>query len=276
MTKYSEQEIEILKEGGRRLAKILRVLGEECKVGVSGKDLDALAEKMVLENGDIPVFKNYKPKGASYPFPATLCVSVNDVVAHGIPTGEKLKDGDVVSLDLGLRHNGLVVDSAISVLVQASPQSLQDLRPSPMEREQFPLEQKLLEVTKKSLEIGIETCIVGNTVNDIGIAIEEYVVGAGMNVVDILCGHGVGKEIHSEPQIPHADYGKGGVKLKAGMVLAIEPHISLGSGEVYLSKKDAWSYITEDCSKTAQFEHTILVTEGKPVILTKEYICVII
>lgn len=253
MHKYSEKEIEILKEGGKRLAHILNVLGENCVPGMVAKELDSLAEKMILKNGDIPVFKNYKPVGADYPFPASLCVSINDVVAHGIPKDEILKEGDVVSLDLGLRHNGLVVDSAISVIVGKGSER----------------EQKLLEVTKIALEIGIDKCRHGARINDIGVAIEKYVKSEGFTVVDILCGHAVGKEIHSEPIIPHVDMGEKGEKIKVGMVLAIEPHISMGSGQISLSPKDRWSYVADDGAKSAQFEHTILVTEGDPVILTK-------
>jgi methionyl aminopeptidase len=260
MQKYSEKEIEILKEGGKRLAYILEVLGENCVEGMMAKTLDELAEKMILENGDIPVFKNYKPHGASYPFPASLCVSINDTVAHGIPKDEILKAGDVVSLDLGLRHNGLVVDSAISVLVG--------------NHKNFTYEEKLLECTKKALEVGIEQCVVGNRVNDVGIAIEKFLKkynqenDVNFSVVDILCGHAVGREIHSEPIIPHADFGPGGEKFKEGMVVAIEPHISMGNGQISLSKKDAWSYMADDGAKSAQFEHSILITEGKPVLLT--------
>jgi methionyl aminopeptidase len=261
MYKYSEKEIEILKEGGRRLAHILEVLGQNCVEGMVAKKLDELAEKMILENGDIPVFKNYKPYGAVYPFPASLCVSINDVVAHGIPNDQILKAGDVVSLDLGLRHNGLVVDSAISVLVHPSGGWVP--------------EQKLLEVTKKALEVGIDKCRIGNDVNEVGKAIEKFVEkfseesGINFTVVDILCGHAVGKEIHSEPIIPHVDMGEKGGKIKEGMVLAIEPHISLGSGMISLSRKDAWSYLADDGAKAAQFEHTILVTKDGPVLLTK-------
>jgi methionyl aminopeptidase len=271
MQKYTEKEIEILREGGKRLAHILEVLGENCVEGVRAKDLDLLAEKMVLENGDIPVFKNYKPKGAAYPFPASLCVSINDVVAHGIPKDEILKAGDVVSLDLGLRHAGLVVDSAISVLVaptSSNPSS--GMRGTVPSEQQFFLEKKLLEVTKKALSIGIEKCVVGNRVNDVGIAIEKYVLSEGFTVVDVLCGHAVGREIHSEPLIPHADYGLGGEKIKEGMVLAIEPHISIGDGQITISSKDAWAYIADDGHKSAQFEHTILVTNAEPIILTKK------
>jgi len=253
---YTEQEIEILKEGGKRLATILQTLGENCVEGAVAMELDSLAEKMILSNGDIPVFKNYQPDGAAYPFPASLCVSINDVVAHGIPKDEILKRGDVVSLDLGLRHNGLVVDSAISILVGGNKNN------------EHGLEQKLLEVTKKALQIGIDQCVVGNRVNDIGIAIEKYVVKQGFEVVDILCGHAVGREIHSEPIIPHADYGPGGERILEGMVLAIEPHISMGTGQISLSPKDEWSYIADDGAKSAQFEHTILVTSENPVIIT--------
>ncbi len=249
---YTESEIEILKEGGYRLAKILQILGKNCIVGMRSKDLDIMAEKLVLEGGDIPVFKNYQPEGASYPFPASLCVSINDCVAHGIPGEEILKDGDVVSLDLGLRHNGLVVDSAVSVVVGEASSA----------------EKKLIEVTKKALAIGLAQCVPGKRVNDVGIAIEKYVSSEGLKVVDILCGHAVGREIHSEPLIPHADYGPGGERILPGMVLAIEPHISLGTGQISLSQKDNWSYMSDDGCKTAQFEHTILVTDGAPLILT--------
>lgn len=253
---YTQEEIEILKEGGKRLVGILKFLGEKCKEGVTGREIDAMAEKIILENGDIPVFKNYKPYGAKIPFPATICISVNDVVAHGIPNEIQFKKGDVVSLDLGFRHNGLVVDSAITIIVGEN-------------KSEFSKEKKLLEVTKKALEIGINECRIGKRVNDVGIAIEKYVVEQGFNVVDILCGHAVGREIHADPQIPHADYGHGGEKFTEGMVLAIEPHISMGSGEIYLTKDD-WAYKTNDGSKTAQFEHTILITKDGPVILTKE------
>jgi methionyl aminopeptidase len=177
---YSEDEVMILKEGGKRLREILEYLGKECKVGVTGKYIDELAEKKVLENGDIPVFKNYKPHGAQVPFPATICISANDVVAHGIPNDIPFKLGDVVSLDLGFRHDGLVVDSAITIIVGE-------------ENNNFPKERKLLDVTKKALEIGIQTCQVGKRVNDVGIEIEKYVVSQGFNVVDVLCGHAVGE-----------------------------------------------------------------------------------
>lgn len=257
---YTEEEINILKEGGKRLAGILELLGNECKEGVTGKQIDAMAERIILENGDIPVFKNYKPHGAKLPFPATICISINDVVAHGIPNETPFKNGDVISLDLGFRHNGLVVDSAITVVVGEGGGG-----------GAAALKTKLLLVTKKALEIGIGQCRVGNRVGDVGIAIEKYVVEQGFNVVDILCGHAVGREIHSDPQIPHADYGRtgeGAIKFQEGMVVAIEPHISTGSGEVYLAS-DNWAYKTNDRSITAQFEHTVLITKNGPVILTK-------
>lgn len=266
---YTEKEINILQEGGKRLATILEVLGKNCVEGMVAKELDTLAEKMILENGDIPVFKNYQPVGAAYPFPASLCVSINDVVAHGIPNNQILQAGDVVSLDLGLRHEGLVVDSAISVLVPPSKGGQGD----------FLLEHKLLEITKKCLQIGIAQCVVGKRVNDVGIAIEKFLNAENkkeenknnnfkFSVVDILCGHAVGREIHSEPIIPHADFGPGGEKFKSGMVVAIEPHISVGNGQISLSPVDDWSYVADDGAKAAQFEHTILITDGEPIILT--------
>jgi methionyl aminopeptidase len=230
-------------------------------------EIDELAEQMIKEMGDIPVFKNYKPTGAKYAFPCTICISINDEVAHGIPSKNKIiKNGDLVSIDLGLRHKGLVVDSAISFLVG--------------EENGFGTmpEKKLLSVTKKAMEIGIDNCLAGNYVNDIGKAIEEYVIseskilqkiaGKKIEIVDILCGHAVGRVVHAEPLIPHVDMGKKGEKLSEGMVLAIEPHIALGNGDIYLSKEDDWTYKTRDKSKTAQFEHTILITKDGPIILT--------
>jgi methionyl aminopeptidase len=267
---YTEEEVVILKVGGKRLRSILELLGKECREGVTGKEIDVMAEKIVLENGDIPVFKNYKPHGAQKPFPATICISVNDVVAHGIPNDFPFKNGDAISLDLGFRHEGLVVDSAISIIVGSdlgTPLSKGVDTSASEVTGDFSKEQKLLDVTKKALEIGIQQCQVGNRVNAVGAAIEEYVVTQGMNVVDVLCGHAVGRKIHDDPQVPHADYGPGGPKIQEGMVLAIEPHISLGSGEVYLSS-DLWAYKTTDRAKTAQFEHTILVTKDGPIILT--------
>jgi methionyl aminopeptidase len=252
---YTEKEIEILKEGGKRLHQILLELGEMCKAGISGLELDKYAEKRILELGDIPVFKNYKPHGAAYAFPATLCISVNHVVAHGIPDEKKIENGDIVSMDLGLRHAGLVVDSAITVIVGGD------------ENAKSTREIKLLEVTKKALEIGIAKCKVGNDIQEVGIAIEDYVKGEGYEVVDILCGHAVGREVHSEPLIPHVDMDEWGDKFTEGMVVAIEPHISMGSGQVSLHT-DAWAYVADDEAKSAQFEHTVLITKDGPVILT--------
>jgi methionyl aminopeptidase len=264
---FTQEEIEILKEGGKNLREILHLVKSEFKDGKTTFEMDEIAEKLIREKGDEPIFKNYKPKGAKYAFPCTICISINDEVAHGIPHKNKIiKNGDLVSIDLGLRHKGLVVDSAISFIVGAE-----------LGFGSVP-EKKLLEVTKKAMEIGIENAIAGNYVNDIGKAIENYVIGQSKNlqktagkkmeIVDILCGHAVGRVVHAEPLIPHVDMGQKGEMLKEGMVIAIEPHIALGSGDIYLSKEDDWTYKTRDKSKTAQFEHTVYISKYGPVILT--------
>jgi methionyl aminopeptidase len=264
---YTQEEIEILKVGGKNLREILHLVKAEFKDGKTTWEMDEIAEKLILEKGDIPVFKNYRPNGAKYPFPCTICISINDEVAHGIPHKEKkIKNGDLISIDLGLRHKGLVVDSAISFIVGEE-----------LGFGSVP-EKKLLEITKTAMEIGIENCVAGNYVNDIGKGVEKYVQeqskylqkisGKKCEVVDILCGHAVGRVVHAEPLIPHVDMGKKGEMLTEGMVIAIEPHIALGNGDIFLSRDDDWTYKTKDKSKTAQFEHTVYISKEGPVILT--------
>jgi methionyl aminopeptidase len=247
------EEIEILREGGKRLATVLYKLKERVKPGISTKDLDDYASKLIKEMGDYPAFLNYRPEGAESPYPASLCVSVNDEVVHGIPNAKKiLKEGDIVSLDLGLKHKNLFTDMAITVPVgEVSPAS-----------------RKLLEVTEKALMVGIEVAQGGNRIGDISHAIESFVRPHRYGIVDILSGHGVGRAIHEDPYIPN--FGKAGVgaKLAPGMVIAIEPMINNGTKNVTLDK-DGWTFRTADGKKSAHFEHTILITEGEPEILTK-------
>lgn len=246
--------MEILREGGKRLATVLHKVKEKIAPGISTKDLDDLAHKLITEMGDAPAFLNYRPEGAHVPFPASLCVSVNDEVVHGIPNSEKiLQEGDIVSIDLGLKHKGLFTDMALTVPVgEISPASA-----------------KLLKTTEKALEVGINAAEAGNTVGDIGEAIESFVRSQGQyGIVEVLSGHGVGRSIHEDPYIPNFGKAGKGAKLVPGMVVALEPMLNNGTKNVTLDS-DGYTFRTADGKRSAHFEHTILITESGPKILTK-------
>ena len=249
----TKQEIEILREGGRRLATILHKVKERVAPGVSTKELDEYAEELIREGGDVPAFLNYRPEGAPTPFPASLCVSVNDEVVHGIPSRDTiLEEGDIVSIDLGLKHKGLFADMALTVPVgKVSPAS-----------------EKLMDTTQKALEVGISAAYGGNTVGDIGHAIESFVRPHKYGIVEVLSGHGVGRAIHEDPYIPNFGKAGKGVKLVPGMVVALEPMLNNGTKNVTLDD-DGYTFRTADGKKSAHFEHTILITDGEPEVLTK-------
>ncbi|MBP6883666.1 MAG: type I methionyl aminopeptidase [Candidatus Pacebacteria bacterium] len=247
------QEIEILREGGKRLATILHKVKTKVAPGVSTWDLDKYAEELITEGGDTPAFLNYKPEGAEVPFPASLCVSVNSEVVHGIPSKDRiLQEGDIVSIDLGLKHKGLFTDMALTVPVgEVSSASM-----------------KLMKTTEKALEIGISAAQGGSTTGDIGYAIESYVRPHRYGIVEVLSGHGVGRAIHEDPYIPNFGKKGKGEKLVPGMVVAIEPMLNNGTKNVDLDE-DGYTFHTADGKKSAHFEHTILITDGEPEILTK-------
>jgi len=250
------EEIEILRECGRRLATVLYKVRDMVAPGVSTYELDKYAEKLIREMGDEPAFLNYKPEGASIPFPATLCVSVNDEVVHGIPRKDHiLKDGDIVSIDLGVKHKGLFTDMAMTVPVGNVSES--DL--------------KLIRTTEEALHVGIDAAQGGNKTGDIGYAIEQFVrnqKGQKYGIVEVLAGHGVGKKIHEDPFIPNFGKANTGAKLIPGMVIAIEPMLNNGTKVVTLDN-DGYTFRTADGKRSAHFEHTILITDGEPEILTK-------
>ncbi len=251
----TKEEIEILREGGKRLAGVLYKLKDMVKPGVSTKDLDLYAEKLIREMGDTPAFLNYRPAGATTAFPASLCVSVNDEVVHGIPNKKKfLKEGDIVSLDLGLRHKGLFTDMAITIGVGKVNSA----------------SQKIMDITERALQVGIDAAHGGNTVGDIGYAVESFVrvQKAKYGIVEVLSGHGVGRAIHEDPYVPNFGKAGRGEKLFPGMVVAIEPMLNMGTKDVTIDE-DGYTFRTADGKKSAHFEHTILITEGKPEILTK-------
>lgn len=249
------EEIEILREGGRRLATVLHKVKEKIAPGISTKDLDLYAEKLIRDMGDTPAFLHYRPKGAKVPFPASLCVSVNDEVVHGIPNEKRiLKEGDTISIDLGLKHKGLFTDMALTVPVgKVNNETM-----------------KLLEITEKALQIGINAAQAGNTVGDIGYAIESFVRSRKENkysIVEVLSGHGVGRAIHEDPYIPNFGKRGKGEKLVPGMVIALEPMLNLGTKNVTLDQ-DGYTIRTADGKKSAHFEHTILITDGEAEVLT--------
>lgn len=250
----TESEIEVLREGGRRHAFILNEIAKAVAPGVSTKDLDDLAYKLALEGGDKPAFLGYKPFGISRPYPASLCVSINDEIVHGIPNENPkiLKDGDIVSLDMGLIHKGLVTDMAVTVPV------------GKIDKES----KELLNITKKSLAVGIKAAKGGGTTGDIGYAIEKFVKPYKYGIVEELAGHGVGYKVHEDPYVPN--YGKkgSGATLKAGMVIAIEPMLNLGTKNIVLDS-DEYTYRTADGKRSAHFEHTVVITEKGAEVLTK-------
>lgn len=250
----SEKERGNLIEAGKRLAHILATLRDKVAPSVTAEELDDLAEQLIRENGDSPAFLGYTPEGARRPYPATLCVSINDEIVHGIPNESKkvLKEGDIVGLDFGLIHEGVIVDAAITVLVgQVDEKS-----------------KKLMRATEKALVAGIAQAVPGNYMGDISHAIQKEIEGAGFSVVKELGGHGVGDLVHEEPFIPNYGRAGAGMLIEEGMVLALEPISAAGKGSVTLAP-DGYTYRTKDGSRSAHFEHTILIEKDKARIITK-------
>lgn len=253
ITIKTKEEIAILREGGKRHALILKKLSAMAKPGVLAADIDKLARELIAEGGDQAAFLDYKPRGANTPYPAAVCISINDEVVHGIPIYENkiLRDGDIVSIDLGLVHKGLITDSSITVPVgNISPEC-----------------EQLLQVTKQALMNGIKAAKAGKRIGDISNAIERTAVPYGYGVVEELAGHGVGYKVHEDPFVPnYGPEGKGPI-LQSGMVLALEPMFNLGSKRVVLDD-DGYTYRTADGMPSAHFEHTIVITKSGAEILT--------
>lgn len=250
----NEKERAGIIESGRRLGVILEKVAEAVAPGVSTKELDDLAEKLIREGGDIPAFKGYTPDRSARPYPATLCLSVNDEVVHGIPNEvpKILKEGDIVSLDLGLIHEGFVTDSAVTVGVGKVDAKAQ----------------KLMDTTQSALESAIFSAVAGSRVGDISYATEQAFKGTDFSVVKLLGGHGVGNHVHEEPWIANAGRKGTGPELKAGMVLALEPIANEGKGGITLAS-DGYTYRTKDGTRSAHFEHTIIVEEGEALVITR-------
>jgi methionyl aminopeptidase len=247
----TKEQIEIIREGGRRLATILEKVGKMVAPGVTTSELDEYAFKLIKEGGDTPAFLNYKPEGHHKAFPASLCTSTNSEVVHGIPSKKRvLKEGDIICIDLGIKHKGYFTDHAITVPVGKISQK----------------DQKLIDDTKEAMMVGIWAATNGNTTGDIGHAIESF-VNKKYGIVRELSGHGVGIEIHEDPYIPNFGKPGRGVKLTPGMIIAIEPMLTNGKANIEVLN-DGYTIITTDGSKAAHFEHTILITKDEPEILT--------
>jgi methionyl aminopeptidase len=234
-------EIEIMTQASRVVAEALREVERAVSPGVSTEELDQIAEKEIRARGAVPAFKGYRN------YPKTLCVSVNEQVVHGIPSKRKLKEGDIVGLDLGAIVGGFYGDSAVTVAVgRVSDEVL-----------------RLIRVTEEALYLGIEQAVVGNRISDISHAVQRHVESAGYSVVTEFVGHGIGRQLHEEPQVPN--YGKPGQgpRLQSGMVLAIEPMVNMGGSAVRILD-DRWTAVTVDGSLSAHFEHTIAVQPKGP------------
>lgn len=241
-TKY---EIEIMRQAGKIVSQTLDMVEAEIKPGMTTKEIDTLVEEFILSQNAIPAFKNYKG------FPASACISVNDEVVHGIPSNKILIEGDIVSVDIGSIFEGFYGDSARTIPVGIISEE----------------KHKLLENTKKSLQSGIDKARNGNKLGQISAAVQKTAEDAGYGVVRQLVGHGIGREMHEEPQVPNYGSENDGPELQNGMVLAIEPMINCGTWQVK-TLPDGWTIVTADGMPSAHFEHTVAITENGPDILT--------
>jgi len=247
------EEIEIMAEGGKILAKIMKELEKNVRPGITTKELDSFCESLILKSGGKCSFKGYSDKEeTAIPFPACLCTSINEEIVHAVPSERILKEGDIISLDLGIFYKGFHTDMAITVPVgEVSPEV-----------------RRLIRVTKKALKRGIKKARIGNTFGDISNTIQRYVEGQGFNVIRDLCGHGIGKELHEDPQILNYGKRRTGTEIKEGMVFCLEPMVTMGDWKIK-RKKNGFGYETQDGSLSAHFEHTVVVTKNGCRVLTK-------
>ena len=241
----TKDEIEQLRKSALMVGDTLAEVAKFIKAGVTTKQLDVIAEDYIRSNGGIPTFKGYMG------YPASLCISINEVVVHGIPGDRIIKDGDIVSIDCGVTYNGWVGDSAYTFALQGVKEDWK----------------QLIKVTKESLYLGIKECVIGNRIGDLSYQIQNYCQSFGYGVVRELCGHGLGKRMHEEPSVPN--YGRRGTgsRFREGMVIAIEPMITLGNREVVF-ESDGWTCRTADYSPAAHMEHDVAITENGPEILS--------
>lgn len=242
----SASEIEAMRKAGRVLARIVDKLRSKIAIGISTEEIDCLAEELILEENALSAFKGYRG------FPKSICASINEEVVHGIPSGRRLRDGDLFKLDIGINLDGYFSDCAITVAVgSVNGRS-----------------RRLVEATKKALDLGIIQARADNHLMDISGAIQSYIESQGFSVVRDFVGHGIGRDMHEAPEIPNFGQPHTGALLKEGMILAIEPMVNMGGWEVLLSD-NGWTAVTKDSLPSAHFEHTVAVTAGGPLILTK-------
>jgi len=247
----TKREIELIRESAKIVAEVLNLVGANVRPGMTTLELDQLAEEYIRASGAQPAFKGYGSLKRNL-FPATLCTSIDEEVVHGIPSKRTLKEGEILSVDVGVKKNGYFGDGAKSFAVgQVTAEK-----------------QRLLRITEESLYKGIEQAVAGNMVHDISAAVQSHVEQNGFSVVRELVGHGIGKELHEEPQVPNFGKPGTGMKLKNGMTLAVEPMVNFGDWRVRVAA-DGWTVSSEDGSPSAHFEHTIAIVNGKPEILTQ-------
>lgn len=245
------EEIELMRKANQIVAEILDAVAAAVRPGISTDELDRMAEELTYQHGATPAFKGYAPRGVAYP--RSLCVSVNDEIVHGIPSGRKLKPGDIVGLDFGVVYKGFYGDSARTVAVGKIPERTE----------------RLLKVTREALYAGIQQARPGNRISDIAQAVQTCVEGAGYSVVEEFAGHGIGRSLHEDPQVPN--YFRAGMpnpRLKEGMVLAIEPMVNEGGAELRILD-DGWTAVTADGTLSAHFEHSVAITADGPQILSE-------
>lgn len=250
----SPEQVAIMREAGRIVAEVYEVLRPSVVPGVTTLDLDRMAEEYIRKRGAIPIYKGYVPAGGHGipPFPGTICASLNEVICHGIPSNKlRLKEGDIVGVDIGVQYRGWCGDSCVTYAVGKVD----------------PVSQDLLDVTQHSLELAIEQAQPGNHLGDIGYAIQSYVEANGFSVVREYTGHGLGRNLHEAPTVLHHGQRGKGLKLRPGMVFTIEPMVNAGQPDTRLMS-DRWGVRTADGSRSAQFEHSLVVTETGPHILT--------
>lgn len=243
------KEIELIKESCKIVSEVFLYINEYIKEGITTGELDKLIEEFIISKDAYPAFKGYKVNKRA--FPSSSCISVNEEVVHGIPGERILKNGDIVSIDVGVKKNGYYGDGAYTYAVG----------------EISTKKAKLLKITEESLYKGIAMAVEGNEVNDISTAIQNYVEGSGYGIVRELVGHGIGRNLHEDPAVPNFYSSSSNQKLYEGMVLAIEPMVNYGTFKVY-QKKDGWTIATKDEEPSAHFEHTVLVKRGEAQILT--------
>ncbi len=246
----SKREIDYIRESCQIVAETLQLVKRYTKPGVSTLELDKIAEDWIRSNDAVPAFKGYKQYGVM-DFPGTICASIDEVVVHGIPSNRVLKEGEIFSVDIGVIKNNYYGDAALSIAI------------GDISKEK----KKLMDVTEKSLYKGIEAAKVNNRIGDISAAVQDYVESFGFSIVRDLCGHGVGKKLHEDPQIPNFGKKNTGPLIKNGMTLAIEPMVNTGTYKVNV-EKDGWTVVTADRKPSAHFEHSIAIINGKPEILT--------